>query len=188
MDKWEKEIEIDDMKFTVKCYYEKTDLGYTYRFIAYNTVDEPVANTMVLLDIEPTIEDFEKEVAPPSLKKLQLFITRKYVSSEFMTLVASKIHERAEKIDNVLRETLKKRWQTFVADNIRKAADVGEFVVNIIYNTSLKGDNIFEGGYDRDLMLVDTPKILEERGFKVKYFENGKTWGDPNSFVMTISW
>lgn len=188
MDKWEKEIEIYDMKFTVKCYYEKTDLGYTYRFIAYNKDNEPIANTVIQLEIEPTIDEFEKEAAEPSLKKLQMYILRKYVSSEFMTLIATKIHERAEKIDKVLRESLKKKWQTFVADNIRKAADVGEFVVNIIYNTNLSGDNIFEGGYDRDLMLVDTPNLLEARGFNVKFTENGKTWGDPNSFVMTISW
>lgn len=187
MDKWENTLEIDGMKFTVKCYYGKLDTGYSYDFIAYNTVDEPVANTIVLLDREPTIEDFEKEIAPPSLKKLQLFITRKYVSSEFMTLDASKIHERTEKIDNMQRDTLKKEWQTFVANNIRKAADAGEFAVNVLHDRTMSGDNIFEGRYDRELMLVDTPKILEEKGFKVRYFEN-TNGGDPTAFTMTISW
>lgn len=188
MNNWEKQIEIDGMKFTVK-YYNDTDLqdtAYFYRFVAYNKKNEPVANTAYVLERKLTDEEFEKEVAEPCLKRLQVFITRKYVSAEFMTLVAPKIHERAEKNAEEKSESLKKRWQTFIADEIRKAADSGKFAVNIVHNDTMSGDNVFEGGYDRDLMLVDTPEILEERGFKVRYTEH--IGCDPTAFTMTISW
>lgn len=187
MEKWENTFEIDGMKFTVKCYYEAIDTGFRYSFVAFNENDEPVANTYVRLDKEPTVEVFENEVAAPSVKKLQAFVVRKYVSTEFMTLDASKIHACAEKKDKELSESLRKEWQTFIVDNIRKASNAGQFAVNILHNLSISGDNVFEGGYDRELMLVDTPKILEARGFNVKVVENTNC-SDPTAFTMTISW
>lgn len=189
MNNWEKQIEIDGMKFTVKCYNDTdlNDTAYFYRFAAYNKDDKPVANTAYVIERKLTDEEFEKEVAEPCLKRLQVFIVRNYVSTEFMTLLASKIHEHAEKNAKEKSESLKKRWQTFIADEIRKAADSGKFAVNIVHNDTMSGDTVFDGGYDRDLMLVDTPKILEERGFKVKYFED-TNGSDPTAFTMTISW
>lgn len=81
MDKWENTFEIDGMKFTVKCYCEKLDACFRYMFIAYNKNNEPVANTAIILYREPTIEDFEKEVVPPPLKKLQAFVKRRMLDS-----------------------------------------------------------------------------------------------------------
>lgn len=185
--KWENTFEIDGMKFTVKCTYDKLETGFRYTFIAYDTNNVPVATAAVKLDREPTVEEFEKEIAEPSIKKLQVFVVNKYLSSEFMTLVAPKIHKLAEDKDQELTTSLKKKWQTFVADNIRKAANHGQFEVNILHNLTMAGDNVFEGGYNKVMMLVDTPKMLEARGFKVKVFEH-TNGSDPTAFTMIISW
>lgn len=180
LNKWEETFEIEGMKFTVKC----NDIGgTTFRFEVYNESDEPVANTTVRVDKVPSIEEFIEEIAKPTVKKLMKVLVEDFDSAGFMGLIAPKMHKKSEYNGKKNRVILRSKWQTFVADKIRKAADEGEFEVNI--SRYMPGDNAFEGDYDREIMLDETTKILQKRGFKVYIRENDN---NPTAFIMKISW
>jgi len=167
------------MKFEVNCCY---DCAYTFVFVVYKD-NVPVANTTVRLDKIPTFDEFEEEIAKPRVKQLKQSIIRNYMPCTFVGLEASKVHNKSEENESKNKAILRKQWQTFVTSIIRKAADKGEYEVCIGH--LMPCDNLFEDGFDREIMLVETPKILQEKGFKVDVSVNKN---NPKAFIMGIYW
>lgn len=179
---WEETFEIYGEKFEVRACY----MGhYLYQFIVYNEDNKPVANTSVRFERVPNVDEFVEEIAKPNIAKLKNYIISNYIPNTFNGLDASMIHKKSEEKETNNKDILKNKWELFVTDRIRKAVDKGEYTVNILHNNTMSGDNVFEGGFDKQLMLVETPKILQEKGFNIHIRTNE---ADPTIFVMTISW
>lgn len=179
---WEESIEIEGMEFDVRACYIGDNV---YQFIVYNKDNVAVANTTVRFERFLTIEEFVEEIAKPTVNKLKKVIIRDYIPNKFFALDASKLHKKSEENETNNKAILKNTWELFVTDRIRKAVDKGEYTVNILHNNTMSGDNVFEGGFDKQLMLVETPKILQEKGFNIQ-IRTDETC--PTIFVMTISW
>lgn len=109
--------------------------------------------------------------------------------AEFNDLDASKILSESTEKDRQNRKKLMTEWLEYVYRRIKEASDKGDDGVTAICAFGSTNDRYFDKGYDHELMMEATTKILVEKGFKVKATEpEPKSYFPIPRLIMIISW
>ena len=130
------------------------------------------------------------EIEASSIETLTLEEIAEATPQEFNELNLTKVQNESEVEKKRVLSDLMSDWLKFVHHRINEAAAYGEHSVNVNCDLNDPADMNFHKGYDRNLMIVVTTKLLLEKGFKVHVYEfEGLSQYKPlPRFIMEVSW